>query len=280
VAHHRKAGNYLMADQSDVEDALVNAASAALYPNGTGEASVPGPDCRIYRGWPNSAALDADLAAGKVNVTVFPGSGTGRTTTRYAGRWVGMPAIPSLTAAASGTSVTFGGSADIGQIAGILVDGQSYAYRTRTGDTPEQVAANLASMARAQSIVLLSNSTLTIAGAGDLLVRVVADAPVQQELRRQERAFRITCWCPNPATRDTTAAAIDLVLSNMRFIVLADGTSGRLTYLETTVFDQSQNARLYRRDLAYEVEYATMISTTQPAMLFGDLVLNTAHITA
>ena len=57
--------------------ALVNVVSAALYPNGTSEASVPGPDCRIYRGWPNSAALDADLAAGKINVTVFPGGGDG-----------------------------------------------------------------------------------------------------------------------------------------------------------------------------------------------------------
>ena len=64
-----------MADQSDVEIALVSVVSAALYPNGTDEASVPGPDCRIYRGWPNSAALDADLAAGKINVTVFPGGG-------------------------------------------------------------------------------------------------------------------------------------------------------------------------------------------------------------
>ena len=62
-----------MADQSDVEIALVNVVAAALYPDGTDKFSVPGPDCRIYRGWPNSAALDADLAAGKINVTVFPG---------------------------------------------------------------------------------------------------------------------------------------------------------------------------------------------------------------
>jgi hypothetical protein len=39
-----------MADESDVEVALVNVISAALYPNGTSQASIPGPDCRIYRG--------------------------------------------------------------------------------------------------------------------------------------------------------------------------------------------------------------------------------------
>jgi hypothetical protein len=268
-----------MADEADVEVTLVNVVSAALYPNGTGGASVPGPDCRIYRGWPNSAALDADLAEGTVNVTVFPASGMGRTMTRFIQQWVGAPAVPSLTVTTAGTTVSFGGTADVGQIAGILVDGVSYAYRTQIGDTPELVAANLATMARGLSIVVLSNNTLTIPGAGDILARVVADAPAQQEIRRQEQNFRITCWCPTPATRDATATAIDQSLSDVRFITLADGTSGRLIYIGTAVFDQSQNASLYRRDLTYSVEYATILAGSQPAMLFGDLVLNAASIT-
>jgi hypothetical protein len=281
VADHSEAGDHLMADQSDVEAALVNVVSATLYPNGTGEASVPGPDCRIYRGWPNSAALDTDLSAGKINVTVFPGGDPGRTTTRYAEQWMGTPVRPTLTATVDGTSVKFGGTADVGQIAGILVEGASYAYRVRTGDTPQSVAANLAALARGNSIVQLSYSTLTIVGvAGDILARVVADAPVQNEVRRQEQGFRINCWCPTPVTRDAAAAAIDQALSEQRFITLPDGTSGRLTYVGTTVFDQSQNARLYRRDLNYNVEYATIVSSTLPAMLFGNLVLNSASITA
>jgi hypothetical protein len=90
----------------------------------------------------------------------------------------------------------------------------------------------------------------------------------------------VTCWCPTPATRDATAAAIDQSLSGQRFLPLADGTNGRLIYASTTVFDQSQNARLYRRDLTYSVEYATIVSSSLPAMLFGDLVLNTASIIA
>ena len=189
-----------MADQSDVENALVNLVSGSLYPNGTDAASLPGPDCRIYRGWPSSAALDKDLSAGTINVTVFPGSGAGRTTTRYAEQWVGSPAEPSLTAEVAGTSVTFGGTAESGQIAGILVDSRSYAYRIQTGDTPELVAANLAAMARDNSVVQLSGSIVTIAGAGSLEARIVADAPAKQEVRRQEQDFRISCWCPTPAS--------------------------------------------------------------------------------
>lgn len=76
-----------MADQSDVEVTLVSLTSAALYPNGTAGASVPGADCRIYRGWPNPAALDSDLRAGIINVTVFPSHGAGQITTRYQQQW-------------------------------------------------------------------------------------------------------------------------------------------------------------------------------------------------
>jgi len=269
-----------MADQSDVESALVALAANALYPNGSASPSLPGPDCRIYRGWPNSAALNADLTAGVINVTVFPQGEPGRNATRYSQQWSGSPAQPTLTASVSGVSVTIGGTAGPGQLAGILVNNVSYVYATQSGDTPETVAANLASSARTDWIVNLSGATLAIPGAGSVLVRVVADASVMQEVRRQEQGFRITCWCPTPTARDASASAIDLLLVSFQFINLADGSLGRLQYRGTLVFDQSQDALLYRRDLLYDVEYPTTVTALQPAMLFGDFVLNANTITA
>jgi uncharacterized protein YaiE (UPF0345 family) len=176
--------------------------------------------------------------------------------------------------------VTIAGTANPGELVGILVNNNCYVYGTRTGDTPEIVAANLANSARADWIVSLSGATLAIPGASSLLARVVAAASVMQELRRQEQGFRITCWCPTPATRDAAASAIDLSLVAFQFIDLADGSQGRLQYHGTLVFDQSQDALLYRRDLLYHVEYPTTVSALQPAMLFGDLVLNAATLTA
>jgi hypothetical protein len=269
-----------MADQSDVENALVALVANALYPNGSGSSSLPGPDCRIYRGWPNSAALDTDLGNGVINVTVFPQGEPGRNTTRYSQQWQGSSTQSTLTASVSGTSVTIEGTVGLGQLAGILVNDSSYVYVVQVSDTPEIVAANLATLARADWIVNLSGATLTIPGAGSLLARVVAGASVMQEVRRQEQAFRITCWCPTPATRDASASAIDLLLVGFQFIELADGSQGRLQYHGTLEFDQSQDALLYRRDLLYNVEYPTTITTLQPAMLFGELILNATTITA
>ena len=269
-----------MADQSDVENVLVTLTAAALYPNGTDAASVIGSDCRIYRGWPQSAALDNDLAMGVVNVTVFPAGEPGTNTTRYMQQWGGTSVAPMLTALVSGTTVSFEGSAEAGQIAGILADGLSYAYRVQSGDTPAVVAANLAVLARANWIVQLSGTCLALAGAVNVIARIVADCPALQEVRRQEQGFRITCWCPTPMLRDSAAIAVDQALAPRKFVDLPDGTVGRLLYRGTAEFDQSQDALLYRRDLLYAIDYSTIVAALQPRMLFGDLLLNAAHFAA
>lgn len=260
-----------MADQSDVEAALVGAVTAALYPDGTGTASSVGATCRIFRGWPNAAALDADLAAGRANVTVFPVEGAVRNTTRYANEWQAVAPTPSLTARVSGASATFAGRADPGQLAGVLVDGAAFIHRTVPGDTPELVAAVLADAVRARRIALLSGATLTVPGAVRLVARTGADAAALLEVRRQEQSFRLTAWCPSPDLRDAVCGRIDAVLSAARFLGLADGSTGRHRFLSTATFDRSQDAQLYRRDLTYAVDYPTTIAAAQPVMLFGDL---------
>jgi len=266
-----------MADQSDVETALAGLVGAVLYPQGATAPSILGRICRIYRGWPNAAALDADLAAGRVNVTVFPGAQPQRNTTRWPDQCeVTARIVPTLTVAIAGNTATFGGTAGPGQIAGLLVDNLAVVHRTEASDTPALVAAVLASQIRTQRIALLSGTSVTVPAAGLLIGRVVADQLVRRATRRQLQGFRITCWCPDPGTRDLAAGSIDAALSEHVFIALADGTSGRLRFLSSNVFDQSQDAALYRRDLVYTMEYATTVSTTLPSMIFGDVTISPA----
>ena len=260
-----------MADQADVETVLAGLVSGVLYPQGVTAPSVLGVVCRVYRGWPNSAALDADLAAGVVNVTVFPQAGHERNTTRWPDEcqvpaWVS----PTLTVSVNGVTATFAGAAGLGQVAGLLVDGVAVVHRLVANDTPASVAAVLASRIRTQRVALLSGASVTVPGAGLLVGRVVADQTVQRQTRRQIQEFRLSCWCPDPATRDAAAGAIDAALSAMDFVALPDGLAGRLRFVSSAVFDQSEDAALYRRDLVYSVEYATTTSLVLPSMIFGD----------
>lgn len=269
-----------MADQSDVEDALVARVSAALYPQGEDAGSVIGSLCRIYRGWPNAAALDADLAARHVNVTVFPVEGSQRNTTRWMGEWRATPVTPTLQADVSGETVRMSGGAGVGQLVGIAADGKTYVYRTQAGDTPDLVAAALAAQVRKDRIAQLAGSSITIPGAARLLARVVADAPATRQVRRQSQVFRITAWCPSPESRDAAIASIDAALAATTFLDLADGSTGRLRYDSTATLDQSQDAALYRRDLLYSVDYPTTLTSLQPSMLFGTLTLGASDTLA
>ena len=268
-----------MADQSDVETVLATLVGAVVYPQGIVAPSILGVTCRIYRGWPNSAALDADLAAGRVNITVFPDARHQQNTTRWANEdAVTQAIVPTLTIATAmvggASTATIGGTAGLGQLAGLLVDNLAVVHRTAAGDTPEVVAATLASYLRTQRIAVLAGATITIPGTHLVVGRVVADQYVQKQTRRQRQNFRISCWCPNPATRDVVAAAVDAALAAQDFITLPDGTFGRLRFVSSTVFDQSQDASLYRRDLLYGVDYATTQTIVLPSMIFGDAELS------
>jgi len=263
-----------MADQSDVETALAGMVGAVLYPQGADGPSILGRACRIYRGWPNAGGLDADLAAGAVNVTILPEAGQQENTTRWTDDDAVVSAVrPGLTLSVSGQSVTAGGVASLGQVAGVLADGFAAVHRTRASDTPASVAAALGAALRPRFIVALSGATLTVPGAGALVARVVADQTVSRQTRRQRQTFRVSCWCPDPGTRDTAAGAIDAALSAIDFIALADGTSGRLRFRSSMLFDQSQEAALYRRDLVYSVDYATTLTAVLPSLIISDTAI-------
>jgi len=260
-----------MADQSDVETALVALVAESLYPQGTEAPSVPGPVCRVYRGWPLPAALEADLAGRRVNIAIAPVEASLRLTTRFSEEWVQSTTIaPRLCAKVLGECVHFSGTADPGQLAGVLVDGGTFVYRTEAGDTPELVAAQLAAQIREQRLVFYADAVLSMPGAARVIARVVADQLAWRETRRQMQDFRIACFCPDPATRDTTAATIGIALAAHRFIDLPDGSVGRLLHTGGATLDRAENALLYRRDLLCGVKYATTETIKQPSMLFGN----------
>jgi hypothetical protein len=197
-----------MADQSDVENALVAAITATLYPNGASEASVIANGAvtiRVYRGWPASVALHRDLTDGAVNVTVFPSSEP-RDTTRYPTTWnVTTATAPTLTVSVTNTSVIFAGTTAAGQMAGIALDGATYIYLVQTGDTTALVAAALAAqIIAAGQIVQIAGATLTIPAASRLFARVEQAQNAFRETRRQKQSFRVSCWCPDTSSPPTT----------------------------------------------------------------------------
>lgn len=263
-----------MADISDVELALVAQIISTLYPAGTSQASIIGSMCRIFRGWPNAGSLNADLAAGVVNVTVVPDNDPGRVTTRYLPEWSVSQSLPGTSVAASNDSLIVGGTPSAGDVIGALVDGSPFAYRVQAGDTPDQVAAALGALISQVRTARVAGASVAVPGASTVIARVVSDGAASFESRRQEKGLRVICWCPDPASRDAVAGAIDGRCVVTPFLPLADASLARLSYRDTAVYDQSQNASLYRRDLVYLAEYPSITRIMLPSMLLGDAELN------
>ena len=276
-----------MADINDVQLALVSLIEAELFAPGysTGLATVStlGPTVRVYPGWPNPASLDADLAAGTVNVSVFPDPGMASLTTRYSRVWK-EPTVFSPTtfiATTNGTDVTFSGTLSPDQAAAIRIgNNPAVGYRLLAGDTAATVASALAAKLTYASptvngaTISFPNITLPI------IARTGRDQIATMETRRQKQQFRITVWAPNPVVRAQIASAIDVMMSDVRFINFPDGScssipEGRGTYVD----DVPQTENLFRRDLRYAIEYPTLKLQAQPPFLFANLVLDNAEET-
>jgi hypothetical protein len=263
-----------MADISDIEQALADEIIGLVYPLGPTQASIIGVTCRIYRGWPNSATLNSDLAAGIANITVVSDNEPGTVTTRYLREWQYNSVIPGVMAEVAGQTILIGGSPRVGDVVGALVDGLAYVYRVSAGDTQYLVAANLCTAMQTNRIATAHGPCINLPGAAAIIVRTVCDNSAFYEGRRQEKDVRAICWCSAPAVRDSLSSAIDLYVAQTPFLRLTDTTLARVRYRNTTTSDQSQNALLYRRDLIYTIEYPTVISVSLPSMLFGAAAIN------
>jgi hypothetical protein len=270
-----------MADQADVETALAAIVGGVLYPAGLEQGCVVlDAVCRIYRGWPTPAALDADLANGLVNVSITAVAGSHRVTTRYPDRWRVLQTVtPALTVSVVNEVASFAGAANVGQIACLLVEGRAAVHRTEAHDTPEIVAAALAAElnqlgAAPWNAALAVGATVSVPGARSVTARVTADQPALRETRRQRQNFSVACWCSQPALRDAVGSAIDSALSRIDFIGLADLSSGRLRFVDSVTSDRWQDATLYRRELTYSVDYPTTITAALPCLTVGGTMIS------
>ena len=249
-----------MADLSDVEAALVNIIGATIYPNGISQpSSLPGAtSVRIDRGWPLPATLDADIAAGIAEVTVFPMPGTGTKTYQIQDQtYVVTPVSYGMSVSVNGNTITVSGQPNTGEYLTLICDG-SFVY-SLTGATTVALLAALATAAQANYPSASSNSTtLTVPTGHSLVVRKGGVATLGKVIHRQIQSIMVTVWAPTDAVRSAAASVIDIAIKENLKITMPDTSQAIVRYSRTNVTDDKQKAAIYRRDLIYDVEYATL----------------------
>ncbi|WP_432734734.1 hypothetical protein [Ralstonia solanacearum] len=252
-----------MADISDVSSALVTAIAGIVYPNGTSQPSITGAAVAVFSGWPDSVQLRADLAAGKVNVSVFPQPNMLRVVDSSMSDW-STPTAPvnTVTLTLAGQAVTVGGTVSTPQNAALVVDNKAYVYGVQAGDTLAGIAAALAALVNADQTASAAGAVVTIPGAKYISPRVGGVGVATRETRRQEQTYMVTIWANCFDQRDPIAKAIDPALSGQIHLTLADQSVATLRYKSTRQDDSLQKEGIYRRDLMYAVEFSTFQSAT------------------
>jgi len=254
-----------MADISDVLDVLTAQTSGYVYPNGTGQASVAGCNVRVYPGWPTASSLDQDLQVGTVNVSIFP-SGTEMNRTRYRPKQNVMSVVtPTLTLTVVNNVVTIGGampSPFTPHNLALLVGGVAFIYPVQSTDSLTTIATALATLLAASYPGTTSTGPVITmpSGTTPIVARVGTTGQVTTEWERQAQRIQITVWAPDPTTRNLVAAAIKTALSQVTFLTMPDGFGARIKTAGGFFSDALEKAKTYRRDLIYEVEYATTVT--------------------
>ena len=252
-----------MADISDVSAALVTTIAGIVYPNGTSQPSITGAPVLVYSGWPDSVQLRADLAAGKIHVSVFPQPNMLRVVDSSMSDW-STPSAPvnTVTLTLAGQAVTVGGTVSTPQNAALAVDNKAYIYAVQAGDTLAGIATALAALVNVDQTATASGAVVTIPGAKYISPRVGGQGVAVRETRRQEQTYMVTVWANCFDQRDPIASAIDSALSGQIHLTLADQSSATLRYKSSRQDDSQQKEGIYRRDLMYAAEFSTFQSQT------------------
>lgn len=264
-----------MADISDVTTYLSNATLAAVYPNGTSQPSVAAMDVRIFEGWPLPDQLDRDMAGTMLSgnppivvprpngpaseVSIFPMLGMNVSPYQILDdTLVIIPPVFGLTVVSVVNGViTVSGTPAAGEYLTVITD-RTFAY-SHTGASATAILAALAADFSANYTgVAATATTLTIPGTFAFVVRQGGTGTLAKVTHRQKQSVMITVWSPNHRARSLLAAAIDVALKQKIVATMSDTSQAVICYNRTNVIDDQQMQTVYRRDLIYDVEYATL----------------------
>jgi hypothetical protein len=157
-----------------------------------------------------------------------------------------------------GNLITVTGQIGLGEYLTLVID--NAAVCSQTGANTAAMLSALATEAQGKGYPSASATatTLTIPFGHSLVVRQGGTAVLGKVTHRQRQSVMVTVWSPTQAARSTLAGAIDNAIKNKIKVAMPDTSQALVIYSRTNVLDDRQSTAIYRRDLIYDVEYATV----------------------
>lgn len=263
-----------MADLSEVLTHIADLVTAIVYPNGPNSDGIPGTPARIQEGWPITAQMDLDLQGQMLQGTTVVNNGIGPIANITISPLPGSPASPiqtldnpkvlvppvyGLVVQTTQDSVTISGAPSAEEFLTLVVDG-SKTY-SRGGATTSEILSSLLTDIQADyPSASITGSKLSIPGIDGIKALQGAPSIVGKITHRQYQLVTINIWAPDPQRRSLLSGVIDATLKDEDLkLQLPDSSEAIMRYERTTSHDEYQTVAIYRRDLVYRVEYATIV---------------------
>lgn len=255
-----------MADQTDVASALADLIGSVIYPGGTGQPPAQGTSAQVFAGWPLPSQLDQLMAANKAAVWVYARPEV-KDVTRYPYVWqVEIIQDPTITATASGQTVTIGGAVATPfspQNVFVFLDGQAFSHAVQANDTPTSIATALTNLISAAFPgATNAGPAITIPTGPPPSVRVGTVGTSSIEVARYEQQFQIVIAASTPDARAALGRDILAALSDTVFLTMPDGSAARIRVTAPVDMDNAQKVLTYRRDIRVLGEYAVTKTQT------------------
>jgi hypothetical protein len=215
----------------------------------------------VYAGFPLKQNLDADLAAGDINIAVFAQKAMTRNTTRIRDLYA-SPIVQSATIILDvvDNTVTVNGSVTVGQVSVAIVNGVGYAYMAQADDTLNDIAAALAALIPNATAL---NNVITISNAHDIEARVSVPGTMRRILQSEESLFRVRVIVPTAyqTIRELIGKNIQLAFLKLEpryYLGMPDGISASIRAKGIDEVNTYELDLALVRDYLYLVEYHTV----------------------
>lgn len=278
-----------MADLSDLTAYIAQTAANACYPNGTSAPSAADMDVLIYEGWPIPEVLDLDLTGQtlgpgnipvprpggpRANVTIFPMEGTNVVPQQILDHdYIIKPAVFGLTIGLAQNPI--GGAWTI-QLTGtpgptefLTVEIDQYYIASAGGANVAAILGAVAAQINAFPSLAdplipgyaanVVGNALIVNKAAYCVPRLGSQGTLGRVTHKQRQSIMVSIWAPDHLTRTKLAKAIDGLIKQNLVVTMPDTSKAQICYNRTNVRDEHEPQACYRRDLIYQVEYATVM---------------------
>lgn len=263
-----------MATQTDVTNALMAIAKAAVYPNGTSQPSIVNLPVKVITGYAGS--IDLTDVANKTNalITVYRSTAK-KTLYSFIGNWSTLSIVePTLSLIVFNNTVTVSGTVFTPANCLIKVNNVGYHYSVSPTDTLQTIAANLAALIPGVTVV---DTVITISSAYKVETKIGTTGTAIRSVGDVQENYWIDVWAADNTTRQAIADALLVALRvNYRFD-LVDGAKATLNSdFDKRDFDKSQKVGVYRSLISIFVAY----QLTQKATFYTitDIKQNTSYV--